>query len=142
MLWKPVPGFEEYEVSEHGDLRHGKKILSPERVSGNGGIDRKRFTLTKGDRLYRFYAARLVALAFLGPKPSDDAELCHNDGFEHNNHFSNLRWDSRASNIADQVYHKFVRKHRSQPYRFSKSKVDRERLSAMTSRFLADNASK
>ncbi len=98
MLWKEVPGFPGYEVSEHGDVRRGTKRLKPERVQGSG---RKRFGLSKGGRLYRLHAAHLVALAFIGPKPFDAAEVCHNDSFEHNNHYSNLRWDTRRGNVAD-----------------------------------------
>jgi hypothetical protein len=104
MLWKEVPGFPDYEVSEHGDVRKGLKYFKPERVQGSG---RKRFTLTKDRRRYVFHAAHLVAMAFIGPKPFRRAEVCHNDGFEHNNHYSNLRWDSRLGNVADAVLHRF-----------------------------------
>lgn len=106
MVWKAVPGFLDYEVSEHGDLRRGVKHLKPERVQGSG---RKRFTLSKGGRSYRIRASHLVALAFIGPAPFDGAEVCHNDGFFHNNHFSNLRWDTRTGNVADVAKHKLQR---------------------------------
>lgn len=105
--WKPVPGFLEYEVSEHGDVRRGSKQLKPERTQGN---DRKRFRLSVGGRLYTFKAAQLVALAFIGPKPFEGAEVCHNDGFKHNNHWTNLRWDTHAGNSADDLGHKLRRK--------------------------------
>ena len=100
--WKPVPDFPDYEVSENGDVRRDGKHLRAERVHGNG---RKRFALSKCARQYRFKASQLVALAFIGPSPFDGAEVCHNDGFEHNNHYSNLRWDSRAANAADTYKH-------------------------------------
>ena len=101
--WKQVPGFTDYEVSEHGDLRHGSRLLKPERTHGNG---RKRFSLSRNGRIFRFKAAQLVAMAFIGPKPFLGAEACHNDGFEHNNHFSNLRWDTHLGNMADKERHR------------------------------------
>lgn len=128
MLWKPVPGFLDYEVSEHGDVRHGLKYLKPERTQGNG---RKRFALSVKGRTFRFKAAQLVAMAFIGPKPFRRAEVCHNNGFEHNNHYSNLRWDSRASNVADAVEHRFQRR-QSLGWALPKHRIDVE-----ASRFLA-----
>lgn len=101
--WKEIPGFPDYEVSEHGQVRRGTRLLTVviDRVSG-----RKKFYLSKHSRQYQFYAHRLVALAFIGPKPFKNYEVCHNDGFFHNNHYSNLRWDTRDSNVADKVRHR------------------------------------
>lgn len=103
MQWKVIPGFPDYEVSEHGDVRRGTKQLKPERVVGSG---RKRFGLSDSGRIYRVHAARLVALAFIGPPPFEGAEICHKDNFFHNNHYSNLRWDTHASNVTDTLTHK------------------------------------
>ena len=106
-IWRPIPDFEDYEVSEYGDVRKGNRNLKPERVQGSG---RKRFSLSKGGQTFRFHAAHLVANAFLEPKPAPDAELCHNDGFEHNNHFTNLRWDNKLGNAADVAQHRLNRR--------------------------------
>lgn len=113
VVWKTIPGFPDYEVSEHGQVRHGTRYLTAERVHGSG---RKRFSLSKNGRNYRVQAARLVALAFIGGPPFKGAQVCHNDGFEHNNHFSNLRWDSVKSNMADMLKHKIQRKDHSGLY--------------------------
>lgn len=129
MIWKRVPDFADYEVSEYGDLRKGFLPLTPERVQGSG---RKRFTLSKGGRKYRFHAAKLVALAFIGPPPFDGAEVCHNDSFMHNNHYSNLRWGSRAANAADEsAFRAKLRSHSSLPRKLS------EQLAAEAAEFLA-----
>lgn len=130
MIWKTIPEFPEYEVSEHGDVRRGTKHLKPERTHGNG---RKRFCLSRAGRQFRFKAAQLVALAFIGPKPFKRAEACHNDGFEHNNHYTNLRWDSQKGNAADLVEHRLMRREslgRAKPKHY---------LDAVASRFLALN---
>lgn len=130
MLWKEVPGFLDYEVSEHGDLRHGQTRLKPERTCGNG---RKRFSLSKEGRVFRFKAAQLVALAFVGPRPFRKAEACHNDGFEHNDHYSNLRWDTHAGNMADKVKLKLqLDEHSRFPI------AEHRRLSVDAARFLAE----
>jgi hypothetical protein len=107
MIWKPVPGFLDYEVSEIGDVRRGPKRLTPERTQGNG---RKRFGLSKGGRLFRLKAHQLVALAFLGPPPFEGAEVRHKDGFHHNNHFSNLAWATSGENRNDVTQHRLERR--------------------------------
>jgi hypothetical protein len=129
ILWKPVPGFADYEISENGDLRHGLKYLKPERTHGNG---RKRFALSVKGRIFRFKAAQLVAMAFIGPRPSRLFEVCHNDGFEHNNHYSNLRWDRHIGNSADTLKHKVQRQERA-GFRVHKHL----RMSAESTAFLA-----
>jgi hypothetical protein len=47
---------------------------------------------------------RLVTRAFLGKRPTG-LEVCHNDGNKQNNHISNLRYDTKASNELDKVRH-------------------------------------
>lgn len=129
VLWKEVPGFPGYEVSEYGDLRHGTKLLKPERTHGQG---RKRFSLSRNGRVFRFKASQLVALAFIGPKPFKRAEACHEDGFEHNNHYTNLRWDTHRGNMADKVKHKLqLDEHSRFPI------PNHRRLSAEAAQFLA-----
>jgi hypothetical protein len=131
MLWREIPGFEAYEVSEHGDVRRGTKVIKPERVQGSG---RKRFRLSKDGKTFAVPAAHLVALTYVGPKPFRTAEVCHNDGFEHNNHYSNLRWDVRAGNTADRVAHQLQRdEHSKFPI------PEHRRLSVETLRFLAEH---
>jgi len=129
MLWKQIPEFSGYEVSEYGAVRHGARHLKPERVHGNG---RKRFSLSKGSRVFRFKAAQLVALAFIGPKPFDGAEVCHNDGFELNDHYSNLRWDTHTGNMLDASRHRVQRREQS---KFPLSRG--QRISAEATQFLA-----
>lgn len=107
MIWKPIPGFLDYEVSERGDVRRGPGQLKPERTQGNG---RKRFSLSKGGRLFRMKAHQLVALAFIGPSPFEGAEVCHKDGFHHNNHYSNLYWGTSENNGNDVTKHRLQRR--------------------------------
>lgn len=49
-------------------------------------------------------ASRLVAEAFLGPRP-DGHEVCHIDGNKTNDTHSNLKWGTHSENILDAVGH-------------------------------------
>lgn len=128
MLWMPIPGFLDYEVSEHGDVRRGPHRLTPERTKGNG---RKRFSLSKGGRLFRLKAHQLVALAFIGPAPFEGAEVRHRDGFHHNNHYSNLAWATGEENGNDVTKHRLQRRAMS-----SLPRSRNEQLQAETAKFL------
>lgn len=129
LAWKDVPGFPGYEVSEFGALRRGGKLLKPDPQAGSG---RKRYKLTKDGKSCTKHAAHLVLLAFVGPKPFDDAEACHNDGFEHNNHYSNLRWGSHASNMNDVTMHRLRNRDQSS---FPRSRGEKDSMAA--AQFLA-----
>lgn len=48
---------------------------------------------------------QIVAVAFLGPKPSPKHEVAHWDGVKPHCHWRNLRWATRAENEADKVRH-------------------------------------
>lgn len=109
MEWRVAPGFENYEVSEFGDVRR--------RVAGGTYPAGYQLTPKPHQRGYRYFilrqdgkdktmlAHRLVALAFLGQPPSDKHEVAHNDGNRTNNAVSNLRWATAAENQADRKRH-------------------------------------
>lgn len=73
LVWRSVPGFEGFEISEYGDLRKGNRYMIPQIKSGSG---RKHYRIYSSGKVYAFYAHQLVALAFIGPKPFVDAEVC------------------------------------------------------------------
>ena len=112
MEWRIIPAFPDYEVSEFGDVRRcgkGKsnacvigKVLRPTRC---GPIGYKAFTLFVDCAARRLSAHRAVALAFLGPPPSQFHQAAHFDGNAQNNHFSNLRWATPKENNDDCVRH-------------------------------------
>jgi hypothetical protein len=113
--WRPIPGYDGYEVSNLGRVRskkkYGWKILKgcgqrALKQLPNGDIVRakKISTVTvmlrdkSGPR--RFQVHRLVLLAFRGPPPPGKIG-CHWDDVPTNNRLSNLRWDTYAANMAD-----------------------------------------
>lgn len=115
IAWKIIPGFESYEISEHGEVRR--------MVDGGSPIARAGKTLTpnkwgnyqrvclhhNGIRSWQS-VHRLVAMAFIGPAPSAEHQVAHYDGDKWNNHFSNLRWATAKENCADKERHGTIRR--------------------------------
>lgn len=118
--WKPIPGYEGiYEVSNLGRVRSLDRIVW--RKIGRGETpERKAPAPMKGKLLrpgkasngYPTVSLRgkthtvhsLVLLAFVGPAP-EGHECRHLDGNRENPRLSNLRWGTRAENVADAAAH-------------------------------------
>ena len=116
--YRDIPGFPGYKIGNDGSLWSCLKQLGHGKGKGttvhmtSSWRQLKFFTrikskyqtviLTPGRHL--MFAHRLVLLAFVGECPSG-MEACHNDGDPSNNNIDNLRWDTRSSNIKDQVKH-------------------------------------
>lgn len=112
--WLPIVGYEGiYEVSDHGNVRSldrqspdhrggvrnfKGKMLRPGRDS-NGKLI---VILSRNGKVHSARVHRLVAESFLGPA-HEDAEVCHKDDQNENNHVSNLYWGTRSDNLHDAV---------------------------------------
>lgn len=112
--WLPVPRYEGYyEVSDHGRVRSVDRVISqrdgtrrkfrgtvisPQEI--NSGY--LRVSLQRNQEKEYFLVHRLVLTTFVGPCP-DGMETCHRDNDRHNNHLTNLRWDTRLENAADRI---------------------------------------
>lgn len=108
--WRNIPGIEEYQISELGQVRRIKKARGATAgrclsvwINKQTGypcvsmhIDNKRVHET---------LHRLVALDFIGLPPSDKHVVAHNDGSRTNHHWTNLRWDTAKGNMADTLIH-------------------------------------
>ena len=117
--WRAIPGYEGFfEASDTGSVRSIDRVVVGKsgRLAGVATV-RRGMVLSQSLRLgypcvainkegvkRRLQVHRLVLLAFVGPCP-DGMVCCHNDGNKQNNHVSNLRWDTQASNIQDTVRH-------------------------------------
>ncbi len=98
--WKLIEGFEEYEVSDHGRIRRGSRIKQPR-------ADRKGYlsvALWKNQKTTKFQVSRLVAAAFIGPRP-DGCVVAHNNGINNDNRVGNLRYCTPTENEADKAIH-------------------------------------
>lgn len=116
-VWKPIPGFPGYEVSDQGRVQsfwtqYGKtkgnkwvlgnipnRILKPSQSHGYQYVS----IFHNGNR-YGRSILRLVLLAFRGPCPPG-MEACHEDGDQFNNRLYNLRWDTVKNNQHDKKKH-------------------------------------
>lgn len=112
-VWKTIPGYERYEVSNDGQVRSwlkrgnhsSKATIAPHLMKPvRDAVNRPLVTLSNNGVAKRFYIHVLVLAAFVGPRPSGQ-EACHIDGDLQNNHIANLRWDTHKSNEQDKKRH-------------------------------------
>lgn len=128
-VWKTVPEYPRYEVSNLGRVRSYASKSTVNRTEPTPHLLKQ--TLDKTGyyrvRLHReghsvFESVhRIVMLAFVGPCP-DGKEACHNDGDRLNNFLDNLRWDTRINNFVDRDTH--GRTHRGEQHHFTKFTED------------------
>lgn len=98
-----------YEVSADGRVFsvrsnwRGKGSFEIVPTLNSHGYLRVRLSLPLG-RVSRF-VHKIVAAAFLGPRPSPQHEIRHLDGNKKNNSAVNLAWGTRKENAADREAH-------------------------------------
>ena len=96
-IWKPIPGWPEYEASSIGRIRSTKwnkiKILSISSFKTGYA----RVGLYDGKKSVSLLVHRLVATAFL-PNPENHPQVNHLDGNKQNNYVGNLKWESTSDN--------------------------------------------
>ncbi len=108
-VWRDIPGYEGgFQASDLGRIRsrwlHGNvrrlglewKILAPMTIQSG------HLVVGLFQRMTRVH--RLVLLTFVGPAPAG-CECRHLDGDPTNNRLANLRWGTRAENMADRAVH-------------------------------------
>ena len=117
--YRDIPGFPAYRVGDDGSVWSRWKRLPTRGRDGriNGSVCVacdvwKRLSPTTNAEGYSRvdlkgrlrFVHHLVLEAFVGPRPLG-MEACHNDGNRANSALTNLRWDTRQANLADQVRH-------------------------------------
>lgn len=147
--WRPVLGYEgRYSVSSLGRVRSEPRtcpgklgstrtlpgVLRTPTADSSGYLH---VCLGNGHGNRSFEVARLVAEAFLGPKPPG-MQVCHNDGNRINNVVRNLRYDTREGNAADRLLHgTHCRGERSCRAKLTRQQVDLIRADVRSCRRLA-----
>lgn len=113
ILWRVVDEFPAYEVSEFGHVRRvGGKTITPWVAAGYPTY----YLYTSSQTRFARYAHRLVAAAFLPPRPADNYVIAHWDGSKNYCHYSNLRWATQAENAADAIRHGTVPRGERSPH--------------------------
>ena len=101
--WVPIADFEGlYEVSDLGRVRTLRSGQIMAFVMGGRGPYAQVHLYRNGKRTVR-YVHHVVLVAFVGPKPGTGYEACHGERGNLDNTPGNLRWDTKAANIADIV---------------------------------------
>lgn len=109
-IWKPISGYENYEVSSCGNVRNintGHLL----RARGNK-LGYKNVTLRTGGASKTLSVHRLVATAFV-PNPESYPIINHIDSVPSNNHVENLEWCTYSHN----TQHAFMVGRKSRGYR-------------------------
>lgn len=105
-IWKVIPDWPEYEVSDHGRVRRkmpgsgvrGVGYILKQNAQKSGHLN---VSLSRNGHVKNLGVHRLVAGTFL--TGSKHLDVCHTDGNPQNNHISNLRYDTRKGNAADAI---------------------------------------
>ena len=97
-VWKPVKGFESYEVSSLGRVRSIDRVVGTRKLKGkmlspfdNGRSGYLEVILSVDGKRFPRLIHRLVAKAFL-PNPNNHRQVNHIDEDKRNNVVSNLEW--------------------------------------------------
>jgi hypothetical protein len=109
VVWKPIDGWSNYEVSNTGQVRSTKtnKVLAQEEHYGH---DKKspymRVHLSQNGVKKHLRVNRLVAYAFIGPPPDRNMHVDHKDNNTRNNKSTNLQWLTPTENLKKRLAHK------------------------------------
>ena len=92
--YKIIEGFENYSVSDHGNVKKNTtgRIIKQHKENGY-----KRLNIEVNKKHYKKFLHILVAGAFI-PNPENKAFVDHVDNCITNNNIKNLRWATRAEN--------------------------------------------
>ena len=100
-IWKPILGYEGYDVSNKGRVRHvvkryGKYYVLKQTPNKNNGRMYVCLQTKKGRK--NLNVARLVAHAFVSGYSKENSTVNHEDGNVVNNESWNLKWTSQGKN--------------------------------------------
>jgi hypothetical protein len=117
-IWRHVPGFPAYRVSNWGGLqsrwifggRHSWSFGENWRdIKFSSDKDGYCVTVLSDGRRRKGVKAHILVLeSFVAPRPAGMFG-CHSDGDRRNNHVRNLRWDTPKANAADRDRHAAAR---------------------------------
>lgn len=110
--WKPIPGFEGYEVSNTGYVRSWKPInqsapppikplIMQTHTTPRGYLT---VSLYRGDKRKNLRVHRIVLAAFVSACP-EGMEGAHLDGNPSNNRLDNLKWTTHTENNSHKKLH-------------------------------------
>ena len=94
-----IPGLENYEISEDGQVYSKRKGRWLKPIKNNYGyIMYSLFDSVLNRRKFHM-VSRLVCYTYIGNPPTEKHEVCHIDHNRQNNHYTNLQWLTKSENI-------------------------------------------
>lgn len=101
VIWKKINDFEEYEISNLGEVRRDGKIrktkLLASKIKGRKYNPSVAVILSKSGIAKTFLIHRLLGIHFI-PNPENKPEINHKDGNRINNSLDNLEWNTQSEN--------------------------------------------
>ena len=110
-IWKPIEGYEEYEISSCGNVRSNKHgVVKPRKLNTNhkGYLV---FGVCKNGIEKKLSVARCVGIAFI-PNPDVKPQIDHINRNKKDNRVENLRWVSFSENQINKPYKNITTGHR------------------------------
>ena len=109
VVWRSIPGWDDYEVSKCGKIRRvaaGQRGgFLGERTPYTCSTGYKYICLRNGGKKKALAVHRLVAFAFIGPPPVLKPFAAHLNGDRTDNRAENLAWVSRSENERHKIAH-------------------------------------
>lgn len=99
-IWKTIPGWESYEVSDTGQVRNSRTGLILKSWPVKTGHRQVALSISGIKKVFTIH--RLVAIAHI-PNPKGLPMVLHWDDNPENNRVENLRWGTRSDNLNDSV---------------------------------------
>lgn len=126
-IWKSIPDFPGYEVSNLGNVRSykskckgegqkWKQLSTPQRILKPCTQKYRQIILSNNGSCKAFKISRLVLRAFVG-EPENNQEVRHLNGISTDDRLENLAYGTRDENTSDRLKHRF-----QYPERFKKFK--------------------
>ena len=99
-IWKNVPieGYENYKVSNKGNIKNSKNILLKPRLKPSGNLE---VTFSVNKKYRTIIISNLVAMTFI-PNSNEKKHVKHIDGNKENNNLENLEWCNYHENVNEE----------------------------------------
>lgn len=95
MIWKKIEGFQNYSISDDGNVRNDNTMKILKQHIGNRGY--YMVNLWRNNKGHWKTIHRLLAVAFI-PNPENKLCVNHIDGNKKNNNINNLEWCTHSEN--------------------------------------------
>lgn len=119
-VWKKIPDYLGYEVSNYGNIRSYWSIVSGESrgvwginfnkkpkpmklITNEKGYYRTRIRRNDGKK-HSLYVHSVVLIVFVGKRP-ENMQAMHLNGNNQNNYVKNLKWGTMIENMNDRIKH-------------------------------------